>query len=91
MKRTVHLYVLFKKTMKNGASKVTNEAVQNFKSGWLAKRMGIIAAMIGVTGFAMSYIPKLYTKASGNVNPNAKEIYKEAEKLPNNKRREAKA
>lgn len=81
----------FKKTFKEGVTKVTSETVQSFKNGWLGKRLGIIAAMIGLTGLAMSTIPKIYTKASGNVNPNAKEIYNEADKLPTNKRREVKA
>ena len=81
----------FRKTFKDGTTKVTSEAVQKFKSGWLAKRLGIIGAMVCVTGFAMSFVPKIYTLASGNVNPNAKVIYKEAEKLPNNKGKEVKA
>ena len=81
----------FKKTLKSGADKVTTNAVKSFESGLLAKRLGIITAMIAVTGFAMSFVPKIYTKASGNVNPNAKTIYNEAEKLPNNKKREVEA
>jgi len=84
----VHYATDFKKTLKDGTSKVTANAVETFKSGWVAKRFGIIVAMVGITGLAMSYIPKIYTMASGNVNPNAKTIYSEAEKLPNDKKKE---
>ena len=39
-----------------------------------------MAAMIFLTGYIMSFIPKLYTLASGGINPAGKAIYAEAEK-----------
>ncbi len=40
-----------------------------------------ICGMIFLTGFLMFQIPKIYTKASGKINPNASAIYDEAEKI----------
>ncbi len=57
--------------------------IVSFRNSWLGKRAVVIACMIGITGCAMSFIPKLYTLVSGSVNPNAKDIYKEAEKKNN--------
>ena len=89
--RIVNFLNDFKGTIKKGTSTVSGKAVESFKSGWLAKRLGIIGAMVGITGFFMSFVPKIYTKVSGNVNPNAKTIYNEAAKLPNNKKKEVSA
>jgi len=57
--------------------------INNFKNSWIGKRSFIIASMIFITGIAMFQIPKIYTKASGKVNPNASTIYNEAEKEKN--------
>lgn len=65
---------------KDSIENVTSETINNFRNLWLGKRAVVIAAMIGITGLAMSFIPKIYTFFSGNVNPNAKEVYKEADK-----------
>ena len=53
---------------------------------FLTKKQGsrlftTICGMIFLTGFLMFQIPKIYTKASGKINPNASAIYDEAEKL----------
>ena len=69
---------------KDGIVRVSDENIKNFKNGWIGKRVLTIAGMFFVTGFLMSYIPKIYTWASGGVNPNASAIYDEAKK-PNGK------
>lgn len=53
---------------------------KDFKKSWVGKRALIAFNMIALTGFLMSQIPKLYTMASGKVNPNASVIYDEAKK-----------
>lgn len=51
-----------------------------FKNNYIGKRVLTIACMFVITGKLMSYIPRLYTWASGGINPNAKNIYNEASK-----------
>lgn len=60
--------------------KISKDAIQSFEKTWLGKRMIIASSMIILTGVLMSMIPKLYTLASGGVNPNAANIYNEAKK-----------
>lgn len=74
---------LAKKYLKNGDSLIDASKIKDFKISWLGKRGMIIASMIGITGVLMSVIPKIYTWASGGVNPNASAIYDEAGKTTN--------
>lgn len=55
--------------------------VNSFKKHYVGMRLITVACMIFITAKLMSYIPKLYTWASGGVNPNAKNIYNEADKI----------
>ena len=59
------------------------ENINKFKSFCLGKRSAVIVSMIAITGLLMSRIPKIYTKASGHINPNASAIYNEANKNKN--------
>ena len=81
----------FKKCLKEDGSLFSSDTVSKFKTGWLGKRLALIVSMVGVTGFLMSFVPKLYTHFSGNVNPNAKAIYNEADKLSSSNGKEVKA
>lgn len=65
---------------KKGMINLGQEAIENFKNSCRIKRFGTIAAMIFLTGYVMSFIPKLYTLASGGTNPAGKAIYAEAKK-----------
>ena len=65
---------------KFGADKAN---IEKFKSIALGRRSLIIVSMVAITGILMSQIPKIYTKASGKVNPNASAIYDEAKKNQN--------
>lgn len=71
-------------TIKNDAGEevinLTKDAISAFKKSWMGKRALTIISMIALTGVVMSIIPKLYTLASGSVNPNAANIYDEAKK-----------
>jgi len=71
-------------TSEDGATKqfvkLGKNAIQSFEETWLGKRVMVVASMIVLTGVVMSIIPKLYTLASGGVNPNAASIYNEAQK-----------
>lgn len=69
-----------KKFSKNGSLDATKENINAFKNGWIGKRILTIISMFAITGVMMSFIPKIYTKVSGNINPNAAAIYNEAEK-----------
>ena len=69
-----------KKFSKDNLLNATEENVKNFKKTMSGARLATIAGMIAITGFLMSFVPKIYTLASGNVNPNATAIYNEAEK-----------
>ena len=57
---------------------ITKDSIERFRDSWVGKRCLVIGSMIGLTGICMSFIPKLYTLASGNINPNASAIYNEA-------------
>ncbi len=59
---------------------IKSDVIEQFKKTWFARRVMTILSMIVITGFFMSFIPKIYTLASGKVNPNAKTIYDEADK-----------
>ena len=73
-----------KKYLKDGnIAEASKQNIDEFKKSWLGKRAVVVACMIGITGFAMSFIPKLYTFVSGSINPNAKDIYSEAQKKDN--------
>ena len=69
-----------KKYGKNGVWEAKQNDIQNFKTSFLGKRVLTFASMFAITGVLMSFIPKIYTWASGGVNPNATAIYKEADK-----------
>ena len=58
---------------------IDSDTIKNFKNSWVGKRALVISSMIGLTGICMSFIPKIYTWASGGVNPNASAIYNEAQ------------
>ena len=66
----------------------TKENINNFKNSFLGKRVIAFISMFAITGVLMSFIPKIYTWASGGVNPNASAIYDEAGK--NKKEKEVK-
>ena len=59
--------------------------IKKFKTNWLGKRAITCLSMFFITGILMYQIPKLYTKASGRINPNASAIYDEAKKRDNDK------
>ena len=59
---------------------LADEAINNFKNNWCGKRVFTVGAMIFLTGYIMSFIPKLYTLASGGTNPAGAAIYDEAQK-----------
>lgn len=67
-----------KSNTQDGKINVSKETVDKFKNFNVAKRSLIVASMFFVTGFAMSFIPKIYTFFSGSINPNATAIYDEA-------------
>ena len=69
-----------KRFNKDGLLDATQENISKFKSLFMGKRIITIASMFAITGFLMSFIPKIYTLASGGINPNASAIYKEADK-----------
>ncbi len=59
---------------------LAQDTIKKFESAWRGKRGFTMAAMIFLTGYIMSFIPKLYTLASGGINPAGKAIYAEAQK-----------
>ncbi len=65
---------------KQFGSNVTADNIKSFKNSWIGKRLFTIGGMIFITGMLMFQIPKIYTKVSGKVNPNASVIYDEAKK-----------
>ncbi len=69
-----------KKLNKDNLSTITEDMVKSFKNTWFGKRVFIFGSMFAITAFLMSFIPKIYTLASGKVNPNASTIYDEAQK-----------
>ena len=69
-----------KANTKNGIVDLANNTVKNFCNNWSIKRVGTIGALIFGTGYIMSFIPKIYTWASGGINPGGKAIYDEAAK-----------
>ncbi|MBQ8847698.1 MAG: hypothetical protein IJ003_01995 [Candidatus Gastranaerophilales bacterium] len=74
---------LFKKA--DSAGIVAKDSIKSFRNSWYGKRIGVIASMIGITAAIMTTVPKIYTKASGKINPNASAIYDAA-----NNKKEAK-
>ncbi len=69
-----------KKLNKDNLSTITSDAIKSFKKTWIGKRMFVAGSMFGITALLMSFVPKLYTLASGSINPNATVIYSEAGK-----------
>ncbi|MBQ8635246.1 hypothetical protein IJX73_01735 [bacterium] len=67
-------------TTKSNTIDLAEKTINAFQTSWLGKRGLVIGSMIGLTGVALSVIPKLYTFASGKDNPTGKEIYAEAER-----------
>ncbi len=72
-----------KRNGKNGSVDVNSDIITAFKNNFIGKRLVTVSSMIVLTGILMSFIPKLYTLASGKVNPNASVIYDEAGKNKN--------
>lgn len=64
----------------DGVINLAKENIDKFRDSWCLKRLGVVTAMIFLTGYIMSFIPKLYTLASGGINPAGKAIYDEAAK-----------
>ena len=69
-----------KANTKNGIVDLASDTVKKFCDSWSIKRVGTIGALIFGTGYIMSFIPKIYTWASGGINPGGKAIYDEAAK-----------
>ena len=67
-------------TGKDGFVNLAKDAIHQFENSARIKRAGTMAAMIFLTGYIMSFIPKLYTFFSGSTNPAGKAIYAEAQK-----------
>ena len=63
-----------------GLINLATENINNFRDIWSGKRIGTVGALILGTGILMSFIPKLYTLASGSINPAGAAIYNEAAK-----------
>ncbi len=60
---------------------ISKEQIRNFCTSKQAYRLfTTIGGMIMLTGVLMCQIPKIYTKVTGLVNPNARAIYDEAKK-----------
>ena len=65
---------------KDGLINLSEKAVKEFKDVRCGGRVLTVISMILGTGVIMSFIPKLYTLASGGVNPGGKAFYDEAAK-----------
>lgn len=63
-----------------GLINLATENINKFRDIWSGKRIGTVGALILGTGILMSFIPKLYTLASGSINPAGAAIYNEAAK-----------
>ena len=71
-----------KENAKGSALDLAENTIKAFKKNWIGKRVITIISMIALTGVIMSFIPKLYTLASGKKNPDTKvytDIAKEKE------------
>ncbi len=77
---TAYLQDFTKKFNNSDTLNATEENIKAFRKSFLGKRIITVASMFAFTGLLMSFIPKIYTWASGGVNPNASAIYKEADK-----------
>lgn len=64
----------------NGVINLAKNAIESFKINRIGRRVLTIASMIGITGVVMSIIPKLYTLASGDTNPDTIAFANEAQK-----------
>lgn len=90
-KNYVNYIVEYSKDFQKYAEKHgSNINLTTFKNTWLGRRILTFFSMIVITGFMMSFIPKIYTLATGKINPTASAIYDEAKKGPNNDGKEAK-
>ena len=69
-----------KRNAKGDVVDLSTDTIAAFKKNWLGKRAITCASMIVLTGYIMSFIPKLYTLASGKSNPNGEGVYVEAKK-----------
>ena len=67
-------------TGKDNIVDTSENTIKTFSNKWASKRLFVLFLMIVVTGMLMRNIPRLYTKASGKINPNASGVYSEAEK-----------
>ena len=65
---------------KNGIVDLAKDAIETFKTNRIGRRVLTVASMIGLTGIIMSIIPKLYTLASGDTNPDTLAYANEAQK-----------
>ena len=70
----------FTKKYGDSVKSITEDNVKAFKNSWIGKRLFTMAGMFFITGILMFKIPRLYTKVSGKINPNASAIYNEAKK-----------
>lgn len=75
-----YMHSFLKNNAKDDIINTSKKAIDSFKYNSIGKRMFVLFNMIVVTGFLMSFIPKIYTKASGKINPNASGVYAEAAK-----------
>lgn len=75
----IHDFTKANKTNENLIDTSLN-TIKTFSNKWISKRLFVMFWMIVVTGMLMRNIPRLYTKASGKINPNASGVYSEAEK-----------
>ncbi len=78
----IHDYVK-QNTADGGIVKTNSNLINGFKNNLTGKRLFTMFNMIILTGLLMRQIPKLYTKATGKVNPNAVNIYNEASNRKN--------
>ena len=80
----IHDFIKKQDVAKNSGIVNTNSnVITAFKNNLTGKRMFTMFNMIVLTGLLMRQIPKLYTKATGKVNPNAVNIYNEASSRKN--------
>ena len=80
----IHDFIKRQDVAKNsGVVNTSSNIINTFKNNLTGKRMFTMFNMIVLTGLLMQQIPKLYTKATGKVNPNAMNIYNEASNRKN--------
>lgn len=73
----------FTKRFGNDAKNITNDTINAFKRNFVGKRVLTAASMFFGTMVVLSQIPKIYTKATGKINPTAAAVYDQANKKGN--------